>query len=113
MLITRKRPHPNLLLNYAFTVFHSSTFSLPQNYCTRAYSSLRNDRLKIWIQGLGALVAPVLADGLLRTKIRSRSRLPLAPGPPGHWLFGNAPPRAKTTLGFAHCAQTDIVYVCF
>ncbi|KAG1740361.1 cytochrome P450 [Suillus lakei] len=42
---------------------------------------------------LGALVALVLAGNVLRAKIRSRSPLPLPPGPPGYWLFGSPLPR--------------------
>lgn len=47
------------------------------------------------LKALGALVALLLAGNVLRAKIRSSSRLPLPPGPPGHWLFGNALPRTK------------------
>jgi hypothetical protein len=47
------------------------------------------------LKALGALVALLLAGKVIRAKIRSRSRLPLPPGPPGHWLFGNALPRAR------------------
>lgn len=51
--------------------------------------------LTFQLKALGALVALFLAGKVLQAKIRSRSRLPLPPGPPGHWLFGNALPRAK------------------
>ncbi|OJA12012.1 hypothetical protein AZE42_08156 [Rhizopogon vesiculosus] len=42
------------------------------------------------LKALGALITLLLAANVVRAKIRSRSRLPLPPGPPGHWLFGNA-----------------------
>jgi len=51
--------------------------------------------LTFQLKALGALIALFLAGKVLRAKIRSSSRLPLPPGPPGHWLFGNALPRAK------------------
>jgi len=47
------------------------------------------------VKALAALVALVLAGSAVRAKLKSRRRLPLPPGPPGHWLFGNAMPRAK------------------
>ncbi|KIJ58501.1 hypothetical protein HYDPIDRAFT_116984, partial [Hydnomerulius pinastri MD-312] len=50
------------------------------------------------MKALGALVALVLAGTAVRAKLRGRKRLPLPPGPPGHWLFGNALPRAKYDL---------------
>ncbi|KAG1854488.1 cytochrome P450 [Suillus subalutaceus] len=57
-------------------------------------------------KALGALVALVLAGSFLRNKIRSRSRLPLPPGPPGHWLFGNAIPRTNQSQHFAEWINT-------
>ncbi|KAG1814296.1 uncharacterized protein BJ212DRAFT_363058 [Suillus subaureus] len=62
--------------------------------------------LRFEFKALGALVALVLAGSFLRTKIRSRSRLPLPPGPPGHWLFGNAIPRANQSQRFAEWINT-------
>lgn len=46
-------------------------------------------------KALAALVALVLAGSAVRAKLKSSRRLPLPPGPPGHWLFGNALPRTK------------------
>ncbi|KAH7922342.1 cytochrome P450 [Leucogyrophana mollusca] len=58
------------------------------------------------LQSLGALVAVVVAGYALSVKLRSRSRLPLPPGPPGHWLFGNALPRANQSQQFAEWINT-------
>ncbi|KAJ7151109.1 cytochrome P450 [Mycena filopes] len=41
-----------------------------------------------------ALVVLALATWLLVPRQRRNSRLPLPPGPPGHWLFGTAIPKA-------------------
>lgn len=57
-------------------------------------------------KALGALVALVLAGSFIRNKIRSRSRLPLPPGPPGHWLFGNALPKTNQSQHFAEWINT-------
>ncbi|KAI9572561.1 cytochrome P450 [Boletus coccyginus] len=53
------------------------------------------------VKALGALVALVLASSAVRAKLKSRGRLPLPPGPPGHWLFGNAMPRVNQSQQFA------------
>lgn len=47
------------------------------------------------VKALAAFAALFLACGAARARLRSKRRLPLPPGPPGHWLFGNALPRAK------------------
>ncbi|KAG2053936.1 cytochrome P450 [Suillus hirtellus] len=62
--------------------------------------------LTFGFKALGALVALVMAGGLLRVKIRSKSRLPLPPGPPGHWLLGNAFPKEKQSQQFAEWINT-------
>lgn len=62
--------------------------------------------LRFGFKALGALVALVLAGSFLRTKIRSRSRLPLPPGPPGHWLFGNTLPKVNQSQHFAQWIAT-------
>ncbi|KAG2338809.1 cytochrome P450 [Suillus weaverae] len=64
------------------------------------------DSTSLEFKALGALVALVLAGSFFRSKIRSRSRLPLPPGPPGHWLFGNALPRANQSQQFAEWINT-------
>lgn len=46
-------------------------------------------------KALAALLALVLAGSAVRATLKRNRRLPLPPGPPGHWLFGNAIPRAK------------------
>lgn len=51
--------------------------------------------LTFQLKALAALVALVLAGSAVRASLKSKRRLPLPPGPPGHWLFGNAIPRAK------------------
>ncbi|KAH7884146.1 cytochrome P450 [Phlebopus sp. FC_14] len=53
------------------------------------------------VRTLGALVAILLAGAAVRAKLKARGRLPLPPGPPGHWLFGNALPRANQSQQFA------------
>ncbi|OAX34928.1 cytochrome P450, partial [Rhizopogon vinicolor AM-OR11-026] len=58
------------------------------------------------LKALGALIALLLATKVVRAKIRSKSRLPLPPGPPGHWLFGNALPRANQSQQFAEWINT-------
>ncbi|KAG1727565.1 cytochrome P450 [Suillus paluster] len=55
---------------------------------------------------LGALVALALAGKVLHAKIRSKSRLPLPPGPPGHWLFGTPLPRTNQSQQFAEWINT-------
>ncbi|KAG2131583.1 cytochrome P450, partial [Suillus bovinus] len=62
--------------------------------------------LTFGFKALGALVALVIAGGILRNKIRSKSRLPLPPGPPGHWLFGTAFPRQNQSQQFAEWINT-------
>ncbi|KAG1843662.1 cytochrome P450 [Suillus subluteus] len=57
-------------------------------------------------KAVGAFVALVLAGNVLRTKLRSRSHLPLPPGPPGHWLFGNLLPSANQSQQFAEWINT-------
>ncbi|KAG9314756.1 hypothetical protein JVU11DRAFT_5565 [Chiua virens] len=42
-----------------------------------------------------ALAALIFASSIVRSKLGGRRRLPLPPGPPGHWLIGNAIPREK------------------
>lgn len=44
---------------------------------------------------LAVLLAIVLAGSAIRASLSSRRRLPLPPGPPGHWLFGNRLPREQ------------------
>ena len=44
---------------------------------------------------LTALLALVFAGNAVHARLRNKRRLPLPPGPPGHWFFGNALPRAK------------------
>ncbi|KAH7912679.1 cytochrome P450 [Hygrophoropsis aurantiaca] len=58
------------------------------------------------LQSVGALVAIVVAAYALSIKRRSRSRLPLPPGPPGHWLFGTALPKANQSQQFAEWINT-------
>ncbi|KAI9572560.1 cytochrome P450 [Boletus coccyginus] len=53
------------------------------------------------VKALGALVALVLTSSAVRAKLKSRRRLPLPPGPPGHWLFGNTMPKANQSQQFA------------
>ncbi|KAG1723371.1 cytochrome P450 [Suillus paluster] len=62
--------------------------------------------LTFGFKALGALVAVILADKLLRAKIRSKSRLPLPPGPPGNWLFGTPLPRTNQSQQFAEWINT-------
>ncbi|KAG2150821.1 cytochrome P450 [Suillus clintonianus] len=62
--------------------------------------------LTFQLKTLGAFVALVLAGNVLRAKLRSRSRLPLPPGPPGHWLFGNHIPSANQSQQFAEWINT-------
>ncbi|KAF8551911.1 cytochrome P450 [Imleria badia] len=50
---------------------------------------------------LAALLALVLAGGAVRATLKRKRRLPLPPGPPGHWLFGNAIPRENQSQQFA------------
>lgn len=47
------------------------------------------------VKALAALVALVLASSVVRATLKKKRRLPLPPGPPGHWLFGTPLPRAK------------------
>ncbi|KAG1880926.1 cytochrome P450 [Suillus subluteus] len=58
------------------------------------------------LKALGALVALVLACNVLRATIRSRSRLPLPPGPPGYWLFRNPLPKINQSQQFAEWINT-------
>lgn len=51
--------------------------------------------LSFQAKAFAALVAIVLAGSAVRSRLKSTRRLPLPPGPPGHWLFGNVIPRAK------------------
>ena len=46
-------------------------------------------------RAIGALVALVILGHVVRSQIKARSRLPLPPGPPGHWLFGNSLPKER------------------
>ncbi|KAG1769952.1 cytochrome P450 [Suillus placidus] len=62
--------------------------------------------LSFELKALGALVALVLAGNVLRAKIRSRSCLPLPPGPPGYWLFGNPLPKVNQSQQFAEWINT-------
>ncbi|KAN0101001.1 Cytochrome P450 [Tylopilus felleus] len=50
---------------------------------------------------LAVLLAIVLAGSAIRASLSSRRRLPLPPGPPGHWLFGNRLPREHQSQQFA------------
>lgn len=51
--------------------------------------------LSFQVKAIAALVALLLAGNAVRAQLKHKRRLPLPPGPPGHWLFGNAIPRAK------------------
>lgn len=51
--------------------------------------------LTFQLKALAAIAALVIAGSAVRATLRSKRRLPLPPGPPGHWLFGNALPRVK------------------
>ncbi|EIW85926.1 cytochrome P450 [Coniophora puteana RWD-64-598 SS2] len=51
-------------------------------------------------RSLGALVLLVLAGSFVRGRVAKRG-LPLPPGPPGHWLFGNKLPHVKQSQVFA------------
>jgi len=62
--------------------------------------------LSFRLKALGAVVALVLAGNILLTKIRSRSRLPLPPGPPGYWLFRNPLPKVNQSQQFAEWINT-------
>ncbi|KIJ21384.1 hypothetical protein PAXINDRAFT_164896 [Paxillus involutus ATCC 200175] len=57
--------------------------------------------LALQTKALAALVALALAGAAIGAKFKARKRLPLPPGPPGHWLFGNAFPRANQSQQFA------------
>ncbi|KAG8220189.1 cytochrome P450 [Butyriboletus roseoflavus] len=57
--------------------------------------------LTFQVKALAALAAMLLACGAARAQLKSKRRLPLPPGPPGHWLFGNALPRANQSQQFA------------
>ncbi|KAG9310273.1 cytochrome P450 [Chiua virens] len=48
-----------------------------------------------------ALAALIFASSIVRSKLGGRRRLPLPPGPPGHWLIGNAIPRENQSQQFA------------
>ncbi|KAG6371545.1 cytochrome P450 [Boletus reticuloceps] len=52
-------------------------------------------------KALAALLALVLAGSAVRAKLKGNPRLPLPPGPPGHWLLGNALPRVNQSQQFA------------
>ncbi|KAG2119306.1 cytochrome P450 [Suillus clintonianus] len=58
------------------------------------------------LKAIGAFVTLVLAGNVLRAKLRSRSRLPLPPGPPGHWLFGTPLPKVNQSQQFAEWINT-------
>lgn len=51
--------------------------------------------LSFQAKAAGALVVLAVLGNVVRSQIKARSRLPLPPGPPGHWLFGNALPKEK------------------
>ncbi|KAH0838681.1 cytochrome P450 [Lanmaoa asiatica] len=57
--------------------------------------------LPFQLKALATLAALALTVGALRAGLKRRRRLPLPPGPPGHWLFGNALPRANQSQQFA------------
>lgn len=63
------------------------------------------------VKALAALVALVLASSAVGARLKSKRRLPLPPGPPGHWLFGNALPRAKCVqlVGVMAFSWTNLV----
>ncbi|KAI6105130.1 cytochrome P450 [Pisolithus croceorrhizus] len=52
-------------------------------------------------KAVGALIALAILGKAVRSQFRARRRLPLPPGPPGHWLFGNALPRENQSQQFA------------
>ncbi|KAI5994581.1 cytochrome P450 [Pisolithus orientalis] len=52
-------------------------------------------------KAVGALIALAILGKAVRSQLRARRRLPLPPGPPGHWLFGNALPRENQSQQFA------------
>ncbi|KIM51186.1 hypothetical protein SCLCIDRAFT_1169199 [Scleroderma citrinum Foug A] len=52
-------------------------------------------------KAVGALVVLAVLGSAVRSQIKARSRLPLPPGPPGHWLFGNALPKENQSQHFA------------
>ncbi|KAG1824835.1 cytochrome P450 [Suillus subaureus] len=62
--------------------------------------------LSFGLKALAVLVALVLAANVLRAKIRLRPRLPLPPGPPGHWLFRNPLPKVNQSQQFAEWINT-------
>lgn len=64
--------------------------------------------LAFQLKALAALVALVLAGSAVRAKLKSRGRLPLPPGPPGHWLFGNALPKAKYVQLVSVSSQSNL-----
>jgi len=50
----------------------------------------------------GAVVVLAVLASAVRAQIKARRRLPLPPGPPGHWLFGNALPKEKYVWVLPH-----------
>lgn len=47
------------------------------------------------LKALTAVVLLAFLGNAVKAHLGARSRLPLPPGPPRHWLFGNALPKEK------------------
>ncbi|KAI6137179.1 cytochrome P450 [Pisolithus sp. B1] len=60
-------------------------------------------------KAVGALIALAILGKAVRSQFKARRRLPLPPGPPGHWLFGNALPRENQSQQFAEWDQRESV----
>ncbi|KAG9314755.1 cytochrome P450 [Chiua virens] len=57
--------------------------------------------LALQTKAFAALAALIVAGSIIYSQSKSRRRLPLPPGPPAHWLFGNAIPREDQSQQFA------------
>jgi hypothetical protein len=63
------------------------------------------------LKAFAALLFIVLTGRALNAKLRrQQGLLPLPPGPPGHWLFGNALPREKyvTLISLTAPSETNL-----
>lgn len=62
------------------------------------------------LKAFAALLVIVLTGRALNAKLRRQRGLQLPPGPPGHWLFGNALPREKyvTFISLAAASEANL-----